>query len=184
MTTFFAADHHFGHAGILHMCRRPFATIEEHDEALVEAWNAVVTDRDTVWYLGDFAIGASPERCASLFRRLRGTKHLVRGNHDKPRVVDLGWNEVHDLVSRRIEGQRVILCHYPMRAWSGTWRGSLHLFGHTHGSLPDTSQSADVGVDRWSYRPVTLDEIRERLAATPDLPEERARGATAAADGE
>ena len=61
-------------------------------------------------------------------------------------------------------------------AWPGAWRGSLHLFGHTHGSLPDTNQSCDVGVDRWSYAPVTLGQIRERLAATPDIPEERRLG--------
>ncbi|WP_426221498.1 hypothetical protein [Methylobacterium sp. NFXW15] len=27
-------------------------------------------------------------------------------------------------------------------------------------------------MDRWSYAPVTLGQIRERLAATPDIPEE------------
>lgn len=176
MTTWFTADSHFGHAGVLAMSGRPFATIEEHDEALVAAWNAVVGPRDEVWHLGDFAMGASPERCAALFRRLRGRKCLVRGNHDRKRTLDLGWHEQHDLLSRRIEGKRVIACHYPMRAWPGAWRGSLHLFGHTHGSLPDTNQSCDVGVDRWSYAPVTLGQIRERLAATPDIPEERRLG--------
>ena len=176
MTTFFTSDSHFGHAGVLAMSARPFASIEEHDEALVAAWNASVGPRDEVWHLGDFALGASPQRCVALFRRLRGRKCLVRGNHDRRRVLDLPWHEQHDLASRRIEGQRVVLSHYPMRAWPGVWRGSIHLFGHTHGSLPDTSQSCDVGVDRWAYRPVTLREIQERLAATPEIPEERRLG--------
>lgn len=42
MTNFFTADHHFGHAGVLHMCKRPFADIAEHDDMLVASWNAVV----------------------------------------------------------------------------------------------------------------------------------------------
>lgn len=176
MTTFFTADSHFGHAGVLRMSRRPFDNIAEHDEMLVAAWNAVVGPRDEVWHLGDFAMGSSPERCADLFRRLRGRKFLVRGNHDKSKTTSLGWHEQHDLVSRKIEGVRVIMCHFPMRAWPGAFRGSIHLFGHTHGLLPDTSQSCDVGVDRWSYAPVTLGQIRERLAATPDIPEERRLG--------
>ncbi|MGU3541421.1 metallophosphoesterase [Methylobacterium sp. A52T] len=182
MTTYFTADSHFGHASVLQMSRRPFASIEEHDESLIAAWNGVVGPKDEVWHLGDFVLGASPERCAALFRRLRGRKCLVRGNHDRRRVFNLPWHEQHDLLSRRIEDQRVVLSHYPMRAWPGVWRGSIHLFGHTHGSLPDTSQSCDVGVDRWSYAPVTLEQIRVRLAATPAIPEEIRLGQEQEAD--
>jgi calcineurin-like phosphoesterase family protein len=183
MTTFFTADSHFFHAGVLRMSRRPFTDIAEHDEMLVAAWNAVVGPKDEVWHLGDFGMGGTPERYAAIFKRLRGRKHLVRGNHDKPRVTSLPWHEQHELVSRKIEGQRIIMCHYPMRAWAGAFRGSISLFGHTHGLLPDTSQSCDVGVDRWAYRPVTLGEIRERLAATPDIPEERRLGQADDEDG-
>ncbi|ARO54135.1 metallophosphoesterase [Methylorubrum zatmanii] len=184
MTTFFTADTHFFHAGVLRMSDRPFADIAEHNELLVQSWNSVVGPRDEVWHLGDFGMGGTPEQYAALFKRLRGRKYLVRGNHDRTKTTRLGWHEQHELVSRRIEGQRVILCHYPMRAWVGAWRGSIQLFGHTHGMLPDTSQSCDVGVDRWSYRPVTLGEIRERLAATPDQPEEKVRGAALEAEAD
>ena len=176
MRTFFTADTHFGHKGILDMSGRPFASIEEHDEALIAAWNSVVGPRDEVWHLGDFAMGSTPERCAAVFKRLRGRKCLVRGNHDRKRTLDLPWHEQHELVSRKIENQRVVMCHYPMRAWVGAFRGSIQLFGHCHGKLPDTAQSCDVGVDRWSYAPTTLEQIRERLAATPTIPEERLLG--------
>jgi calcineurin-like phosphoesterase family protein len=42
--------------------------------------------------------------------------------------------------------------------------GDLHLYGHSHGSLPGTAARTDVGVDCFEFRPVTLDEIRVRLA--------------------
>lgn len=175
MTTFFTADTHFFHAGVIAMSARPFASIEEHDEALIAAWNAVVGPRDEVWHLGDFGMRGAPERYAQIFKRLRGRKYLVRGNHDRQKTTSLPWHEVHELVSRKIENQRIVMCHYPMRAWVGAWRGSIQLFGHTHGMMPDTNQSCDVGVDRWGYRPTTLAQIKARLAATPTIPEERLR---------
>ncbi len=78
-----------------------------------------------------------------------------------------------------VEGSRLFLCHYAMRAWPGIWRGTLHLFGHTHASLPDTRRSADVGVDACNFRPVRLDEIRGRMAEARDWPEELAGAAAA-----
>ena len=170
--TFFTADNHFGHRGVIGMCNRPFADVAEMNRDLVDAWNAVVGPRDTVWHLGDFAMGSSPAECAAIFARLHGVKHLVRGNHDAKRVLDLPWASQHDLVQTTVDGQRLVLCHYAMRSWPGAWRGTVHLFGHTHGTLPPTRQSCDVGVDAWAYRPVTLGEIRERLAGVAEEPEE------------
>ncbi|MCG5244840.1 metallophosphoesterase family protein [Methylorubrum extorquens] len=169
------ADHHFGHAGILRMDRVHFTDIDTHDEMLVTAWNAAVRPGDEVWHLGDFCYRCTPERAARIFARLHGTKRLVVGNHDKG-SRHLGWASQHEgYVDTVIEGQRVTLCHFPMRAWQGVFRGAWHLFGHTHGLLEDSSQSCDVGVDRWGYRPASMSEIRARLAATDTLPEERRR---------
>ncbi|GBU17006.1 hypothetical protein AwMethylo_12210 [Methylobacterium sp.] len=50
--------------------------------------------------------------------------------------------------------------------------------------VPDTSQSCDVGVDRCGYRPASLEEIRERMAATPAVPEEIRLGRAMEAGGE
>ena len=47
-------------------------------------------------------------------------------------------------------------------------RGALHVYGHSHGKLPGNNVSLDVGVDCWNLRPVTLSEIRARLAMLPD----------------
>lgn len=172
MTIFVTADHHFHHRGVLAMAGRPFASVEEHNEALITAWNSVVGPRDEVWHLGDFALGGTPDELAAIFKRLRGRKILVRGNHDRTKTTSLPWHSVHDLARPKLDGSRWVFSHCPMRAWPGAFRGSRHCFGHTHGLLPDTAQSCDVGVDRWSYRPASLEEIRERMAATPDLPEE------------
>ena len=170
------ADHHFGHASILGMGRAHFESIEVHDEMLVTAWNAAVRPGDQVWHLGDFAYRCSLAYAEWIFARLNGVKRLVVGNHDGKVGLHLPWASIHTgYVDTVLEGQRATLCHFPMRAWQGVFRGAWHLFGHTHGLLAASSQSCDMGVDRWGYRPATMGEIRARLAATDTLPEERRR---------
>ena len=115
----FTADTHFGHAAIINMCGRPFASVDKMDEELVQRWNDVVKPSDTVWHLGDFAHKANPYRVNEIFARLNGTKHLILGNHDKRPAMGLGWKSIHDLVELDVAGQRITLCHYAMRTWPG-----------------------------------------------------------------
>lgn len=181
MALFFTADTHFGDAHILHHRRAQFGTLEAHDAALIAGWNAVVGPDDAVWHLGDFAAGASRAHCACVFARLNGAKRLIRGNHDSNRVLDLPWAEppVENvrLSASDATGQdwRLYLSHYAHRAWPGLWRGTRHLYGHSHGGLPDTSRSCDVGVDAWAYRPTSLDAVLARQDAAGPAPEEIAR---------
>ncbi|HDZ75140.1 MAG TPA: metallophosphoesterase [Aurantimonas coralicida] len=162
MPTFFTADTHFGHARIIEMCGRPFRSIEEHDAALVAAWNRRVTAKDRVWFLGDFGKG-STEHLLKIFRKLNGSTHLVRGNHDAPGIAAWPWASVHDIANINVDGQRLVLCHYPIASWAGAHGGAVHLHGHAHGRLRVPGLACDVGVDVWDYRPVTLAEIMLRL---------------------
>lgn len=180
MATFFTADTHFGDTHILRR-RTAFSTVAEHDAALIVAWNEVVSPDDEVWHIGDFAAGASRTECGRIFAELNGTKRLVRGNHDTNRVLNLPWHEpplesaritVHDGAGHE---WRLYLAHYAHRAWPGLWRGTRHLYGHTHGTLPDTRFSCDVGVDAWAHRPVGITRIIARQDAAEMLPEELVR---------
>ncbi|GLS71350.1 hypothetical protein GCM10007890_33630 [Methylobacterium tardum] len=172
MAIFFTADTHFGHGGILHACKRPFASIGEHDELVAEAWNATVRPGDTVYHLGDFALSRDAAAIERAFRRLNGRKILIVGNHDR-RGRRLPWAEQHEGIREiSVEGRHLVLCHYPLRSWARAFRGSLHLFGHTHGRLPGTTQSCDVGVDVWGYRPVSLSAVIDAMALSDTRPEE------------
>ncbi len=180
MAVFFTADTHFGDTHILRQRGRLFTSIDHHDETLVANWNAVVGPEDEVWHVGDFAAHAERAHCAAIFSRLDGVKRLVRGNHDSNRVLDLPWADppVESVrVTLREDGRewRLFLAHYAHRAWPGLWRGTRHLYGHTHGTLPDTTRSCDVGVDAWEYRPVRLAALAARQDAATLVPEELAR---------
>jgi calcineurin-like phosphoesterase family protein len=167
MTTHFTADTHFGHESIIAMSARPFSNVEEMNEAMIANWNAVVATGDNVWHVGDFAHRCDLKRKRSIFSRLNGSKHLVPGNHDDNDTLSLGWASIGQIRQIVVDGQRLVLCHYGMRTWPGSRRGALHLYGHSHGTLPGNSQSLDVGVDCWSFRPVTLADIKEVLEREP-----------------
>ncbi|WP_449409677.1 metallophosphoesterase [Methylobacterium komagatae] len=168
-------DTHFGHAGSIPQSGRPFRDVAEMDRLLIEAWASRVRPADTVIHVGDFEWGHGVERVAEIFAALPGQKHLVVGNHDRPRVTSLPWLTVQERLTVHAAGRRIVCDHYPLRAWPGSFRGVLHVHGHTHGTLPGTSQSCDVGVDVWGYAPARVEDVIARMEATPDLPEERWR---------
>jgi calcineurin-like phosphoesterase family protein len=73
---FFTADTHFGHANIIKYCQRPFSSVEEMNETLIANWNRVVAAEDTVYHLGDVALGdAKP-----VLDRLKGKIVLIVGS--------------------------------------------------------------------------------------------------------
>ncbi|TXM65376.1 metallophosphoesterase [Methylobacterium sp. WL12] len=171
--TWFTADSHFHHAGMMSErmhSRRSFPSVEAMNEHLIANWNAVVGRGDTVWHLGDFAWKASLAQAQDVFRRLHGRKFLIRGNHDKV-GERLPWDapvrdvaQIHVQDPGMAEPVALWLSHYAHRSWPRQHKGTLHLYGHSHGALPPTGTSLDVGVDAWDLAPVALPQILARLA--------------------
>lgn len=160
MTTWFTSDTHFSHANIIKYSNRPFNSVEEMDRALIANWNAKVGQYDVVRFLGDFCF-SDLEKGQSYFDQLNGVKHLIVGNHDKTAVQIKGWKSISQFEEIKVEGQSITLCHYAMRVWNKSHHGAWHLYGHSHGSLPDdpNSRSFDVGVDCHAYQPLNMDDI-------------------------
>lgn len=166
MSIWFTSDTHFGHKRIIELANRPFTSVEEMDEKMIERWNWRVGRGDIVYHLGDFAFADH----TPYLRRLNGQKWLVLGNHDHSNRVKKadGWYSIDKLLHvKHIDDTPLVLCHYAMRVWNRSHYGAIHLYGHSHGNLPGDSQSCDVGVDCWDFFPVSLEEIRMRLATLP-----------------
>lgn len=176
MSLFFTSDTHIGHrgnpnkpgdrGGIIGMAKRPYKTIEEHDEDLIRRWNAKVGPDDTVWHLGDFAMG-DQTRVPQIVARLNGRINLCWGNHDHQRKYEAFrdvFASIQDVAIVDIDKHNsVFLSHYAHRVWPRSHRGRFHFFGHSHGGTPPIARSIDVGVDCWNYEPVTFAEIVKRL---------------------
>jgi calcineurin-like phosphoesterase family protein len=172
MKTFFTADTHFNHSRIIQYCLRPFADATDMNEQLIANWNNVVTPDDVVYHLGDFAFGDA-NGVDRVMRRLNFKHfHFIKGNHDKP-FCDWYHSNKDDTylapkvslypshLETKIEGHKFTLCHFAMRVWNESHRGALHLYGHSHGTLPDdcNSKSFDVGVDCHDFAPISLERV-------------------------
>lgn len=163
MKVWFTADNHFGHANIIKFCKRPFSNAQEMDREMIRRWNERVAPEDTVRHLGDFSF----QNQGNYIHALNGAKHLIVGNHDHKRMQKVGWASIKDMDLITVDSTDIVLCHYGLRVWHKSHYGALHFYGHSHGTLPGDSQSLDVGVDCWDFRPVSLDEIKQRLATLP-----------------
>lgn len=87
MSTYFTSDTHFSHGNILRYSKRPFVTIQEMGETLIQRWNSVVHANDTVYHIGDFVFG-NYKQWESILKRLKGNIILIQGNHDRQKFVN------------------------------------------------------------------------------------------------
>jgi calcineurin-like phosphoesterase family protein len=190
----FTSDLHLGHAKVAEL--RGFASTKEHDQALVDNWRSVVNPKadDQVWVLGDIAT-SSPGYALDVIHALPGTKHLILGNHDaahpmhrnahhKLRQYLWAFESVAMAARRRVEGEEVLLSHFPYRrdrneARHNQWRlrdeGLPLLHGHTHGEERLTVDSGllgllgrkttelHVGLDAWEMQLVPLEAVAHAL---------------------
>lgn len=166
MTILFTADTHFGHANAIKHCNRPFSSAEEMDVTMIKRWNRKVSPNDTVYHLGDVAF-SNIERVKEVFSQLNGKIYLVPGNHDaalmkKKEFRDLFVEVLQPIFETKIGAQHVVMCHYPMDSWNRSFHGSIHLHGHTHGTVhyEQGFNRMDVGVDVHNFSPITWDEVK------------------------
>ena len=168
---FYTADLHLGHESIIKISNRPFITIEEHDRFIINNWNATVSDKDTVYIVGDFA-HKNKESTKNYIKQLKGHKHLIIGNHDLyfknvDYVNKKYFQSIEQMSMIKDGGYRVVLCHYPLAEWNGYFRGAYMIHGHIHNNrtnpsfefLKSQDRALNAGVDITNFKPVTLKEL-------------------------
>jgi len=160
MTKWLTADHHFGHRNILEFTSRPWKTVDQMEVGLMEKWNERVKEEDEVYVIGDFSFNDRWET-NRILRGLKGTKHLVMGNHDGTVGRNLGiegWGSVNKMME--VDG--VVLMHDALwwAARNGWQRGWPKMFcGHVHESWKVCwGRFVNVGVDQWGGAPVSWEE--------------------------
>lgn len=171
MNIWFTSDTHYDHKNIAgkEVSRwtdgfRKFKSVQQMNEALITNINKYVKEDDTLYHLGDFSFGN-----ASSVREFRNSLickniHLILGNHDEEIEDSLELQELFTSVGYVHTGyigkQKFHLSHYSHRVWPKSHRGTIHLYGHSHGSIPDYGKSMDVGIDTHKdFRPYHINEI-------------------------
>lgn len=133
---YYISDLHFG-------CQNSFENRTlEHDKLIIDNWNKVVTNSDTVYVLGDIGrIGGNKDneylcKCISV---LKGKKVCVLGNHDE-NLKDIRLRQLfvevcdYKEITDNYNGisHKLVLSHYPILFWNGQHKGWVHLYGHVH----------------------------------------------------
>lgn len=185
----FTSDHHFGHQNIIKYTNRPFESVPEMDEMLIQYHNELVKPDDIVWHLGDLALGTFEDSIQKA-ARLNGQKVLIPGNHDrvwskekparqerfKPMYEEAGYRVFPEQVSLFSTGFApgpnpeyiALMSHLPSEGDShGEDRYSEMrpetdlpiLCGHVHDEWATKGRNFNVGVDVHNFRPVHLDEV-------------------------
>ena len=162
MSIYLIADTHFGDDSIRRYENRPFDSVSEMDNTLVNNWNNTVTDSDEVYVLGDFG-GNGNE--SDILRKLNGKKYLVKGNHDTESnnyYRNCGFEEVYDLP--------VLFKSFWIMSHDAIYVNSnmpyANLFGHVHNTpiVRDySSQHFCVSAERINYTPISFEDIASKV---------------------
>ena len=157
MTDFFFSDPHLGHTNILKYCRRPFSTVEEMNQTIIDNCNKVAGKDDIIYCMGDFAFGkGSYELIPSFLKQIKAKVILIVGSHDPKdiRTKDYGFYKVLDAGYRY--SPKIILSHEPFDIESG----EINIHGHIHNLLvTGRGRHINVSVEHINYTPVPYPDI-------------------------
>jgi calcineurin-like phosphoesterase family protein len=191
----FVSDTHFGHDRDFIYKKRGYDNVLAHDAGIIDNWNRRVAPNDTVVHCGDvmFGVGGA-ERFKNYLRNLNfGCIYLMPGNHHAGyrqfmREIQANGNFFSDYLDGNAEkeiyllpnyaefyvnGQAIVVSHYPIASWNSMGKGSWCICGHTHGSFHGSKRTTldggkilDVGIEEFGG-PVSIHEIYNIMETKP-----------------
>jgi len=153
------SDTHFNHKNIIDYSHRPFNSVEDMNAQMINNWNKVVSNKDTIYHLGDFSWG-NKEFVSSIVSKLNGEKILIKGNHDKHSAKwyrECGFDTVVN--GGIILDEFYLLSHRPMFMTDDMPYVNLH--GHIHQNNMEGNKYFNVSVEQTNYEPIALDKIKK-----------------------
>lgn len=154
------SDWHLGHNRISEKFRTNFSSDEEHNETILHNYyEAGITKRDTVWFLGDICFHTD---YLERIRQLPGIKKLVLGNHDtdkghRPPIEQLilTFDQVYGLAKNRYAW----FSHAPIHPEE--LRGFINIHGHVHQYSIDDPRYFNACLENTEYKPIKFQTILE-----------------------
>jgi calcineurin-like phosphoesterase family protein len=155
MMIYFTADTHFGHERTRILHKRPFASVEEMNAAILKNWNATIGAKDVVYHLGDFGVPDS-----HLIRQLNGEIYFLPSqDYDNEEVIQ-ALSERATIIRPntviQVEGHSFQLVHEPL---SATKSDHFFLFGHIHRLQMIKSNGLCVSADVHFFTPISLETV-------------------------
>lgn len=138
--TFFTSDWHVGHENVLKYDNRPFKNLDHMNEVLITRYNSTVPESGICYFMGD--MGNRTEDMRKVFPRLKGTKVLILGNHDKgvTTMYNCGFDVVVYNATIYIGKHKVTMSHCPL----------LGVFREDTSSMKNADKLREIGVvENW-----------------------------------
>jgi calcineurin-like phosphoesterase family protein len=161
------SDTHFSHANILKFTDkdgkpvRPFQSVVDMNQTMVDNWNRVVKPGDKVYHLGDVFFG-DKERFKTLWPRLMGRKRLVVGNHDDVKFLSAGSFFEKVMLWRKFD--HLLFTHVPvhpstLREHRFSGKEMINVHGHIHQNKSPDGPYKCVCVEQINYTPIHIEDL-------------------------
>lgn len=188
---YFTSDTHFNHDRPFIYEARGYKNRYEHNDALIAKINEIVRPQDELFHLGDFCLNITTSEFESILTKINCQNiYYIWGNHNScirrmyeetltgeyqrndievypykvSKITYLGYYK--EII---VNGQLIVLHHYPHQIFNAMQKGAWQLSGHSHYSNPTTqldnpnNKILDVGWDGHA-KPLSFDDIREIMA--------------------
>jgi calcineurin-like phosphoesterase family protein len=136
---------------------------------MLENINTICSSDDVLYHLGDFYLATSESKTRLTFPpeyyrdEIKPELRIIRGNHDGKRTT---WSLTEE-ATIKVGKTKIYLSHYPRSVLD------LNLCGHIHGLWtvikPNNKYIVNVGVDVWDFKPITFDQIMQRVQKHRDF---------------
>ena len=157
-------DLHFYDPNIIKMGPRDFESVEQMNQYMIDEWNSVTGEHDTVIVNGDFIdlLHCSIEQAYAIIDQLKGKIVLILGNHDivheqvlrnyGPRLEVIPYTIVKD--------EFWIISHEPQYVSTAAPYANVYAHVHMNPTYKDvSSRSFCTSAERLRYRPILWEDI-------------------------
>ncbi len=160
---FVTSDLHLDHANIIKYCKRPFLNIKDMNKTLIDNWNNTISNKDTVYFLGDLVYGKSSKSINYWLKQLNGKIIFIKGNHDRSNKL-----KFHETYILKYGGYKFFLSHEPEQVpknWDG-WA----ICGHHHNNnlekypfIDKKNKRINISTELTKFRPVDMDDLIKKI---------------------
>ena len=147
---------------------RPFANVDEMNNAIIDAVNLQATEDDLIIHVGDLACFNADHKVKPnvLVNMINATVINIHGNHDTTNKVKSLCDSMRLSLGQKYTA--VSVSHYPTydrRAIDQFLEGDIHICGHVHGrwkhclDLTHRCLNINVSLECWNYKMLSEDDL-------------------------
>jgi len=161
---FLISDTHFDHTNIIEYCNRPFRSVSEMNEAMLNNWNKTVGKKDIVFFLGDMRFGKGSRETDYWLKKLNGIIYFINNKDNPTHDTKSKITKYYNMLFIRYRNKKFLLVHDPIdvpKYWDG-WT----ICGHKHNNnlrdfplINGKNKTINVSVELINYTPLSMEKL-------------------------